>query len=56
MSQDKKNSVSQSDGDDTAATKVLPNFTLLRRIGEPVINLTLPASAITEALDYLFSL
>lgn len=56
MSQDKKNSVSQSDKDGTAAATVLPNFTLLRRIGEPVINRTLPASAVTEALDYLFSL
>ena len=54
MSQDKKNAVASS-ADGTTA-EILPNFTLLRNIGEPVINRTLPASAIAEALDYLFSL
>ncbi len=52
MSQDKKNSISA----DSRNAALLPNFTLLRRIGEPVINQTLSASSITEALDYLFSL
>lgn len=54
MLQDKKNAVVSSTDKTTA--EILPNFTLLRNIGEPVINQTLPASAITEALDYLFSL
>ena len=45
MYQDKKNSANQT-----------PNFTLLRNIGEPIINQHLTEADITEALEYLFSL
>ena len=44
MYQDKKNSANQS-----------PNFTLLRTIGEPVINQYVSEEDIDEALEYLFS-
>ena len=44
MYQDKKNSANQS-----------PNFTLLRTIGEPVINQYVSEEDINEALEYLFS-
>ena len=45
MYQDKKNSANQT-----------PNFTLLRNIGEPIINQHLTEADINEALEYLFSL
>ena len=45
MYQDKKNSANHS-----------PNFTLLRTIGEPLINQYLTEQEINEALEYLFSL
>ena len=45
MYQDKKNSANQT-----------PNFTLLRAVGEPVINQYVTQPEIDEALEYLFSL
>ena len=45
MYQDKKNNANQT-----------PNFTLLRNIGEPIINQYLTEEDINEALEYLFSL
>ena len=45
MYQDKKNNANQT-----------PNFTLLRNIGEPIINQHLTEEDINEALEYLFSL
>ena len=45
MYQDKKNNANQT-----------PNFTLLRNIGEPIINQYLTEKDINEALEYLFSL
>ena len=45
MYQDKKNSANQT-----------PNFTLLRTVGEPVINQYVSEDEINEALEYLFSL
>lgn len=45
MYQDKKNNANQT-----------PNFTLLRNIGEPIINQHLTEADINEALEYLFSL
>jgi 3-dehydroquinate synthase len=45
MYQDKKNSANKT-----------PNFTLLRNIGEPIINQHLNEEDINEALEYLFSL
>ena len=45
MYQDKKNAANQT-----------PNFTLLKNVGEPIINQHLSESAIDEALEYLFSL
>jgi 3-dehydroquinate synthetase len=45
MYQDKKNSANQT-----------PNFTLLRTVGEPVINQYVSEEEINEALEYLFSL
>ena len=45
MYQDKKNSANQA-----------PNFTLLRAVGEPVINQYVSEEEINEALEYLFSL
>ena len=54
MMQDKKNTVALNE--DKHKKEVQPNFTLLKRIGEPLINQTVPADIIAEALDYLFSL
>lgn len=54
MMQDKKNTVALNE--DKHKREVQPNFTLLKRIGEPLINQTVPADIIAEALDYLFSL
>ncbi len=54
MMQDKKNTVALTE--DKHKKEVQPNFTLLKRIGEPLINQTVPADIIAEALDYLFSL
>lgn len=45
MYQDKKNNANQT-----------PNFTLLRDVGEPIINQHLTEEDINEALEYLFSL
>lgn len=45
MYQDKKNEAN-----------TLPNFTLLRAVGEPIINQHLSDADINEALEYLFSL
>lgn len=45
MYQDKKNEANHS-----------PNFTLLRAVGEPIINQHLSDTDINEALEYLFSL
>ncbi len=45
MYQDKKNSANQT-----------PNFTLLKNVGEPIINQYLSEKDIDEALEYLFSL
>ena len=45
MYQDKKNNANQT-----------PNFTLLRDVGEPIINQHLTEADINEALEYLFSL
>ena len=45
MYQDKKNEANS-----------LPNFTLLRAVGEPIINQHLSDTDINEALEYLFSL
>ena len=45
MYQDKKNSANKT-----------PNFTLLRAVGDPVINQHLSEEDINEALEYLFSL
>ena len=45
MYQDKKNSANRT-----------PNFTLLRAVGEPVINQYVSEEDINEALEYLFSL
>ena len=45
MYQDKKNEANS-----------LPNFTLLRALGEPIINQHLSDTDINEALEYLFSL
>ena len=45
MYQDKKNNAN-----------LTPNFTLLRNIGEPIINQHLTEADINEALEYLFSL
>ncbi len=45
MYQDKKNEANS-----------LPNFTLLRAVGEPIINQHLSDADINEALEYLFSL
>ena len=45
MYQDKKNEANHS-----------PNFTLLRAVGEPIINQHLSDADINEALEYLFSL
>ena len=45
MYQDKKNEANHS-----------PNFTLLRAVGEPIINQHLSDAEINEALEYLFSL
>lgn len=45
MYQDKKNEANHS-----------PNFTLLRALGEPIINQHLSDTDINEALEYLFSL
>ena len=45
MYQDKKNSANQT-----------PNFTLLRAVGDPIINQHLTEQEIDEALEYLFSL
>lgn len=53
MYHDKKNFVSTSHSRQPA---VCINFTLLRRIGEPVINCEVPVEDIRESLDYLFSL
>ena len=45
MYQDKKNNANQT-----------PNFTLLRKVGEPIINQHLTDVDINEALEYLFSI
>lgn len=45
MYQDKKNNANQT-----------PNFTLLRAVGQPIINQHLTEDDINEALEYLFSL
>lgn len=53
MSQDKKNLVEPEKKQPQAPE---PHFTLLHAIGEPLIDQTVPAELLTEALDYLFSL